>query len=698
MSKLRPQSSDQFRAILGSELLQLVRDKRAVFAAIVLPLLLYPWLFYGQTKIEKISKDSLASRSLQTAHDLSQLPEEWRAPILEVLGSAEPIEWSEVQAQEVVDLETEYLQKSDPDEGLSKEDEAQLETERRRLYSELLGPEQVLLVVALAPTEARGPPAIALYYDLKEDTSREAEQRVSRGLSNLENERTASLREQLLGGDPAAFLDLERVDVASAAERTGAQLGRLLPLLLVLLLISGGAFAALTVFAGERESGTLESILVQPIQPKVLALGKFSAVAVAAMVTLVANLLALYICVAMGLTSSGEGDLSGLNPKTLLGALWYLPGALLLCGMLCLALGRTKTFREGQYLLFPITLLAAIPSAVVLQPSLPNNAVLAAIPFTGAALALRDILRGDATMVTLIVMTVSHLLYTAWTVSRLGGLLEGEKALASSSDSLRAAKMGPARHGMRWGFAGVLVIYIAGSWIQSRLPIWGLAWSLWGLLPPMAVICALRARRSSDAAAHVTGKASFSLMGELGLRVPRPQYILGALLLVPALTLGMQYFLNFQETILPLPRAFTDADPFEVLMKQFSVPMLIFLVAITPGICEELFFRGAVLSSLRRGMSTPKALMWQTLFFAAAHASVHRLLPTAIIGLLLGAVTLRARSILPAILLHATYNASIFLQAMDEIPQQADGGWHAHLAWIGILGAVLLCAPKRTEN
>ena len=687
MSKPRPQSTGQFRAILGSELLQLVRDKRAVFAAIVLPLLLYPWLFYGQTKIEKISKDSLASRSLQTAHDLSLLPEEWRAPVLEVLQGAEPIEWTEVDASAVAQLEA---------QSAGQEETPELESERRRLYGEILGTDQVLLVVALAPTEERGPPVIALYSDLKEDTSREAEQRVSSGLRALEKERTEALRTELLGGDPAAFLDLERVDVASAAERTGAQLGRLLPLLLVLLLISGGAFAALTVFAGERESGTLESILVQPIQPKVLALGKFAAVAVAAMVTLLANLAALYICVAMGWTSSGEGDLAGLSPKTLVGCLWYLPGALLLCGMLCLALGHTKTFREGQYLLFPITLLAAIPSAVVLQPSLPNNAALAAIPFTGAALTLRDILRGDATLITLIVMTVSHLAYTGWTVSRLGGMLEGERALASTSDSLRAAKLGPARHGMRWGFAGVLVFYIVGSWIQSRYPIYGLGISIWGLLVPMAIVCALRARRSMEASAHATGQATYSLQTELGLRWPKPQYLLGALLLVPALTLGMQYFLGFQEKILPLPRAMGQADPFAALLEKFGIPMLLFFTAITPGICEELFFRGAVLSSLRRGMSTPKALMWQTLFFAAAHASVHRLFPTAIIGILLGLITLRARSIIPAILLHACYNSYIFLQGMEKVPQQLeDGGWTAHLAWLGVAGVLLLFVPKR---
>ncbi|HPF14813.1 MAG: CPBP family intramembrane metalloprotease [Planctomycetes bacterium] len=675
----RPNPWRQLRAILGSELLQLVRDRRALFAAIILPVLLYPWLFKGQHKIEEISKEALAKREVQAVCDLSQLPAAWHDPVWKALQAAEPMEWSEVDAQAVVDLEH------------SDQTEQERDPERRRLYQELVQGDQALLVVGHVADAEHDRPEVAIYYDIKNDSSREAQERVSHQLEQLKEASITRLRIELLGSDPAAFLDLETVDVASAAERSGAKLGRMLPMLLVLLLISGGAFAALTVFAGERESGTLESILVQPIDPRVLGLGKFGAVAVASFATLLANLVALYVCVLMGWTSTGSGDMEGLSFMTLVGALWYLPGALLLCGLLCLALGRAKTFREGQYLLFPITLLAAIPSAVVLQPSLPNNAILSAIPFTGAALCLRDILRGDASFLLLGIMSVSHLGYTAWTVTRLGRLLDGERALHSGDVAGALRKLGPARHGMRWGFVGVLAIYIVGSWLQSRDPLLGLMQTLWGLLPILAIVAALRARKW--ASGEKVRTAGNFVVRELGLGPCRPQYLVAALLLVPAMTALMQQYLPLQEKLLPMPSFLAGAEALTRMFDGLSTSKLVFVFAISPGVCEELFFRGAVLSSLRRGMSTPKALFWQTLFFAAAHASIHRLIPTALVGLVLGGMTLRSRSIWPAILFHAAYDASLVLQGAGRIAQQEPGTWHMRLIWLAPIGLLLWVWP-----
>ena len=86
--------------------------------------------------------------------------------------------------------------------------------------------------------------------------------------------------------DPARGLDLEAVDLARPGDTSGATLGRWLPLLAVMVLLSGGSYAALAVFAGEREAGTLETLLVQPVPAEQIALGKFLAVLSAGSLTL----------------------------------------------------------------------------------------------------------------------------------------------------------------------------------------------------------------------------------------------------------------------------------------------------------------------------------------------------------------------------------------------------------------------------
>jgi membrane protease YdiL (CAAX protease family) len=89
--------------------------------------------------------------------------------------------------------------------------------------------------------------------------------------------------------------------------------------------------------------------------------------------------------------------------------------------------------------------------------------------------------------------------------------------------------------------------------------------------------------------------------------------------------------------------------------------LTLLILAVSPGICEELFFRGAVLQSLRRDLPSWKIVLWQGLLFGLVHSSVFRFAPTAILGAFLAAVTLRARSLWPAMVLHAAYNASAHL-------------------------------------
>ena len=60
-----------------------------------------------------------------------------------------------------------------------------------------------------------------------------------------------------------------------------------------------------------------------------------------------------------------------------------LPTCLLLCAVLCLVCGGARTFREGQLLIFPVTLLVVIPTAIVLRPEVSLNAPVGDHPLLG---------------------------------------------------------------------------------------------------------------------------------------------------------------------------------------------------------------------------------------------------------------------------------------------------------------------------
>ena len=187
------------------------------------------------------------------------------------------------------------------------------------------------------------PPDVArtsfdLWYDVKSDDAREAMGRARGALRDLGEARSAERREHLLGGDPGAGLSPLSTDVASEADASGARLGMWLPFVVLLVLISGGAYAALAVFAGEREAGTLETLLVQPVPHRSIAMGKLLTVFVAGCATLAMNLGSLVVCAGSGLMDMGSigGGASGMAYGRLAALVVELPTCLLLCAVLCL--------------------------------------------------------------------------------------------------------------------------------------------------------------------------------------------------------------------------------------------------------------------------------------------------------------------------------------------------------------------------
>jgi hypothetical protein len=84
-------------------------------------------------------------------------------------------------------------------------------------------------------------------------------------------------------------------------------------------------------------------------------------------------------------------------------------------------------------------------------------------------------------------------------------------------------------------------------------------------------------------------------------------------------------------------------------------------LSLLQAICEELAFRGFILSGLRRRFTTWKAVFLSSFLFALFHMNVFQFAPHFILGIVLGLLTVRTASILPAVLFHFTYNCLIYL-------------------------------------
>jgi sodium transport system permease protein len=138
----------------------------------------------------------------------------------------------------------------------------------------------------------------------------------------------------------------------------------------------------------------------------------------------------------------------------------------------------------------------------------------------------------------------------------------------------------------------------------------------------------------------------------------------------------------------------TAAVTAEGLVKQFVTVVL----ALTPALCEETFFRGLMLSGLRRW--GPWAAIGTTaLLFGLLHLSIYRLLPTFLLGLVLGYAVWRSRSLYCSILIHALNNGLavtlIWSNGGKDLDVQSVP-WSLTLGALAIMGIglVLLTGPK----
>lgn len=634
------------RAVLSTEFRGLLRDRRAIFTAFVLPILLYPLLFLGQGKLKEVAEESLQEKEVTVVLELSKTPEASAARLRELLGEEQPIVLRELEPGSCSAVE-----------GVVEEGGTEAALQRERdLVHDLLEPDGDLLLDAVPDPDSPRRTLYRLHFDGAATDAQEARDRMRHALEALEREERAARIDELLGEDPAAGLELESRDLASEEDLGGAFLGRILPLIAVLVLLSGGSYAALAAFAGERESGTLETLLSQPVSGTVIVWGKFLAVLVVALVTLFLNLSSLLASFALGLgewSGFGTGATGpGLERVLLAGAI-FVPVCVLLCSLLCTTCGRARSFREGQHYVLPLSLACLVPCALATQPTVELDLFLACLPLAGPALAFRDAMVGELAFWPGVAAFLSTCAYAVLALRWLGSLLDGEKVFAGRATAAESEqRRTQSRKALAWGFAGVLSVYVVGGMLQSWHLVWGLAATLWLLLPALTLA----------SAAGTARRAGEGLRETLGLRLPRnPLPLLGAVLLAPGLARLAATWIEWQQEVLPIPSSMTGGGALPEELTSLPPAMLLVLMALSPGICEELFFRGAILSGLRRDFAGWKVVLWEALLFGAVHASIYRFAPTAVLGGLLAAITLRSRSLLPAMLLHAGYNGLLVL-------------------------------------
>jgi sodium transport system permease protein len=499
----------------------------------------------------------------------------------------------------------------------------------------------------------QGPaPKLTLLYDASRDESRAAEERLS-----------ATIGKVLPEGCAPRFA-LERHDVAPQARLGGYLLSKALPLFVVLMVMLGAFYPAIDMTAGERERGTLETILCSPIARSDLMLGKVLAVATLAALTGVLNLASMAVTLMQVLRLSSQTFLFDVPwGHAFASSLVIFPAALLFAAVF-VALGATaRTFKEAQTLLLPAYLLTVAPAMAGAIGEYRLAGVAAFIPGMNVTLLARDLMVGRVPWPGAVAALLSTLVFAAAALAIAARIYDSERFMVPA----------PAREGHRAGTRSTrvttagdaltlfglafLMLYFFFLPIEQHHLVAGLLVAEWlGLLGFVALF------------ARVSGQ---SLRRTLAFVRPSGRALVGAALVGCSAWAGVAIV---SEWLVPVPKELLEQ------LRKSLVPLdgsrglvgTLFLVALSPAICEEAFFRGPILRGLRSRLDAVAAAVITGVLFGLFHIDIYRLLPTTVLGILLSWIALESGSIVPSMLAHLCNNTMLVLLAYSQLDQRLE--------------------------
>lgn len=488
-----------------------------------------------------------------------------------------------------------------------------------------------------------------LLHDSARDSSRKAEERLDDLLEAYRIEQI-HLREsarQLPPGFSKA-LEVEMRNIAPPKRQAGQFLGAMLPFILILLSASGGLYAAIDLTAGEKERNTLQTLLCAPLTSQEIILGKFLAAWTIGLMTTLANL------ASMGATfsrilSSTDSAISAPASSYCLAFLVLLPVTFTLTAVFLTVAVFARDFKDGQNLLTPMMMFLTLPVGATTLPGVELNAWTSFVPLVNVALLIKGIFLSEAKPELVFFTLMSAALYSWLALCLAAKVFEQEQVLLGGRDSWRSLfRFQPVRRSIPTpmlalsAFAVVFVtVFYAGQLLQGHNTVVLILATQLGFFLLPNILMAWR--------------WGFSPLETYQLRPPPIRAILGAVLLglsAWGVTAGLV------TRVFPPPEGFAKALEKVLLFEGMNLPLWVvwLLLGVTPAVCEELFFRGLVMSGFR-SLGKWKALFFSALLFAIAHSSIYRLLPTLVLGILIGYATWQSRSMFTGIVIHALNNS-----------------------------------------
>lgn len=202
--------------------------------------------------------------------------------------------------------------------------------------------------------------------------------------------------------------------------------------LFILMAITVSAtYPATDATAGEKERGTLETLLTFPIKSKDIIIGKLLSVTLSSIITGVLGLILSVLAILyVGNTYDIYSGSTLLNASIIIYALIIIIAYSIMISGLCIAIASmSKSFKEAQSALTPLTFIAFFPGMIVFMIDISNNAILSLIPFINFSMIFTDVTNNNLNILYLILMFISTIVIITIVITYIIRQYKSEKIL-----------------------------------------------------------------------------------------------------------------------------------------------------------------------------------------------------------------------------------------------------------------------------
>jgi ABC-2 type transport system permease protein/sodium transport system permease protein len=703
--------------IYRKELVDILRDHRTLVAMIVVPIVLYPLLMLGSIQAVSYQADALQDEELVLGviserdkrrierivrEDEALLTAEGRRAPETTDGSPSPPPAPPTTPPEDDAIEAdEPTVPTGPDDAdrAPAEDDAQegvrpqepLRIRRIVVLKDAVELEQAILARAVqagivfestvAPERTSSQTKLRLYADREELHSAHA---LARLTEMLQRRKEAIVAWRLHRAElPPAFIEPVRWTMVNLSAPSSI-LAQILPLILVLMTITGAIYPAIDLTAGERERGTLETLMVCPVPVLDLIVGKFLVVTTVAIMGATLNLASVSATVYFGgfkeIVATEGGGVPAVRMVFILVCL--IPFAVLMSAIMIAVCSFARTFKEAQNYVTPVILAVLIPGGAAALPATRLEGVMLVIPVANMVLFAREVLLGaDIPWGAVVSVLLSTTLYAACAVAVAASVFGRESVVFADAVSLRTVLsrrlIKPTdRPTVTMGLIVIALLFPAWFFFQASMqPVvslgtradYGRLLRVTALVMPILFVLLPAALLMYRKVRLTTG---------LSLPMPRPRFVLAGALLGVSAWVPARELAVLQELVIPPPSALSEGsrDLAETLVAMPLARALLF-IAVIPGLCEELLFRGFLLTSLRRSARKWTAILASAAIFGTFHFVLYRMPVTIALGVALALLAWHSGSIWPGVITHVLHNGVAVLAAV-------------HSEWVERLGIV----------